>query len=257
MENRSNTIQTIFFVLMMMSIFSGNFSAIFPLMFIYFIANSIIGGQQRRNQRDTRDSSQRNRRYDRNREYEERNRRYDKRESEYDRRRREEELRRQRAPRPQPKPRTQPKPRNNPYKQSGVRKFKEYDYDGATEDFLKALEIDATDVAVHFNIACCYSLNEEKDKAFYHLSKAVGLGFKNFEKIQSHDALAYLRIQDEFEEFKQNGYRLANATMNSSSKTNNGNNNNLLDQLNKLQELRERGVLTEEEFIVQKEKLLR
>ena len=33
-------------------------------------------------------------------------------------------------------------------------------------------------------------------------------GFKDFRKIKAHDAFAYLRIQDEFDEFAANGYRL-------------------------------------------------
>ena len=67
-----------------------------------------------------------------------------------------------------------------------------------------ALKIDPKDVALHFNIAAAYSLTEDKDKGFYHLSEAVKYGFKDFEKITSHDDLAYLRIQPEFEEFKAN-----------------------------------------------------
>ena len=57
--------------------------------------------------------------------------------------------------------------RNNPYKVSGVQKYKEFDFDGAIEDFKKALAVNPTDIAVHFNLACSYSLNEEKENAFF------------------------------------------------------------------------------------------
>jgi hypothetical protein len=95
---------------------------------------------------------------------------------------------------------------------------------------------------------------ESKDKAFYHLSKAIELGFTDKEKIKTHDALAYLRIQDEFEAFVQNGYKLKSGTASQQEKITQ--NSDLLEQLNKLAELREKGLLTEEEFVLQKRKLL-
>jgi len=133
-------------------------------------------------------------------------------------------------------------------------KFKEYDYDGAIEDFEKALIISPDDIALHFNLAAAYSLTEEKEKAFTHLDRAVALGFKDFDRIDSHDALAYLRIQPEFDAFKENGYRAKAGTV---KKENPGLDANLLEQLNRLQDLRERGVLTEAEFATQKGKLLK
>lgn len=149
----------------------------------------------------------------------------------------------------------------NPYKQSGIKKFKEYDYDGAIEEFGKALEIDATDIATHFNLACAYSLNENAEKAFHHLDKAVANGFKDFPRIKEHDALAYLRIQDEFDEFVENKYRLLAQAIKTpqieipkedllSTQP------DLLDQLKKLGELKAKGLLTEAEFANQKRKLL-
>ena len=150
----------------------------------------------------------------------------------------------------------------NPFKQSGIRKYKDYDYEGAIEDFNKALTVNAKDVAVHFNIACAYSLMEEKEKAFFHISKAVEYGFVDFPRINTHDALAFLRIQEEFDTFVQNGYRMLSSTpqpiiskeepiqptINSSQ--------DLLEQLKQLGELKEKGLLTEEEFVIQKKRLL-
>ena len=146
------------------------------------------------------------------------------------------------------------KSKDNPYKKSGMEKYKEYDYNGAIEDFQKSLAVDDSDVATHFNIACAFSIMENKEKSFYHLSKAVELGFRDFEKIKTHDALAYLRIQDEFETFVQNNYKLkAGSSAQQEKITEHG---DLLEQLNKLAELREKGLLTEEEFVLQKKKLL-
>ena len=99
-------------------------------------------------------------------------------------------------------------PDNSKFKQSGVNKYKEYDYKGAIEDFNKALEINPRDANAHFNIACAYSLTENSSKAFVHLDQAVANGFKNFETIETHDGLAYLRVQKPFEKFRTNNYRL-------------------------------------------------
>ena len=166
------------------------------------------------------------------------------------RRRREEQMAKRRSVR------STPKQKSNPYKSSGINKFKEFDYAGAIEDFKKALSIEPKDIAVHFNLACAYSLTEESENAFFHLSKAVEYGFVDFNKIQEHDALAFLRIQDEFETFKKNGYRInIEPTLKIENDVTPG--NNLLDQIKQLGELKEKGLLTEEEFEMQKKKLLR
>ncbi len=170
------------------------------------------------------------------------------------------------------------RPKSNPYRKSGIDKYREYDYEGAIEDFKKALDISPRDLAVHFNLACAYSLMEEKENAFFHLNRAVEYGFVDFKRIQEHDALAYLRIQDEFDIFKRNGYRLdvappadnnipvppaneiptsdAPTPLNDDKEDLLAKNNNLLEQIKQLGELREKGLLTDEEFEMQKRRLL-
>jgi TM2 domain-containing membrane protein YozV len=191
----------------------------------------------------------------------------------YERRREERYERRQeratprRQPAPAPKRQEQRRPKENTHRKEGIKKFKDYDYEGAIEDFNKALELEPRDIATHFNLACAHSLMEHKDKSFYHLDRAVALGFDDLERIKTHDALAYLRVQPEFLTFEANGFRLA-ATVEPARKNPNeapaaqsngpaGGNSDLLEQLNRLSELREKGLLTEDEFRVQKEKLLR
>jgi len=51
-----------------------------------------------------------------------------------------------------------PPKKQNPYKAKGLIKFKEYDFRAALANFKKALEIDDKDIATHFNLACCYSM---------------------------------------------------------------------------------------------------
>jgi TM2 domain-containing membrane protein YozV len=125
-----------------------------------------------------------------------------------------------------------------PLKESGLKKYREFDYDGAIEDFGKALAIDNKDVAVHWNLCCLYSLTEQKELAFYHLQKAVELGFKDYDKIKSHEALAHLRVQPDFDEFSRSGFKMTESMEHS----------DILQQLRKLAEQREKGLLSEKEF---------
>ncbi|MEZ4981220.1 MAG: NINE protein [Saprospiraceae bacterium] len=188
-------------------------------------------------------------------------------------------------PRPASRPASRPNPSSSwvqkqhlrkqmqkaaPYKKDGIKLFKDYDYPAAIEKFETALNFDPGDPATHFNLACAYSLIEEKDKSFYHLDLAIANGFNDFHKIKTHDALAYLRIQDEFDTFESNNYRLPppetpDSTENNSNQTNQTENSegnlldsqpDLLDQLKKLEELKESGLLPLEQFEIEKKKLL-
>jgi len=161
---------------------------------------------------------------------------------------------------------TKKRVKNNPFKKSGIKKYKEFALEEAIEDFKKALEIDSGDDLIHFDLAAAYSLTEKKDLAYFHLAKAVELGFKDFEKIQTHDDLAYIRIQPEFESFKNNNYsNYSRATGKTKSKEiaspkekeNLLDNDVLLSQLNKLKELRDKGVLTEKDYVFETKKLMR
>ncbi len=155
-------------------------------------------------------------------------------------------------------------PRSNPYKKRGIERFREYDYEGAIDDFIKALEYQPDDPAVHFNLACCYSIVEDPDPALTHLEKAVSLGFRDLEKIKTHNALAFLRSQPEYELFVDNDYRKVEPLPQPEPKpdllstipTKKEKEDDLLEQIVKLGELRDQGILTEEEFAEQKKKIL-
>jgi hypothetical protein len=98
-----------------------------------------------------------------------------------------------------------------------------------------------------------------------NLEKAIENGFSDISKIQSHQALAYLRKQPEFESFVANGYRivkqlppaepnLLDTQVNAPSSSNDT--KDVLDEVLHLGDLREKGLITEEEFVAQKRKLL-
>lgn len=152
-------------------------------------------------------------------------------------------------------------------RQAGLKYFKDFEYDRAIIAFQRALEKNPKDVASHFNIACSYSCEEQADKSFYHLDRAVALGFTDFERIRAHDSLAFLRVQPGFEDFVNNGYRLAPDRSEEEVVLDNPIkeeemvelpeiSDDLLEQLQRLATLREKGLLTEGEFATQKKRLL-
>lgn len=144
-------------------------------------------------------------------------------------------------------------------KEEGRRRFKTYDLDGAIDQFEKAMEFEPANPALYFDLACCHSLLENTDRAYYYIENAVTNGFSDFDKIKTDDALAYLRVHSEFSTFESNGYSLiaktakkvADSTDNDLLKST----PNLFDQLKKLKALRDSGQLTETTFQEEKRKL--
>lgn len=94
------------------------------------------------------------------------------------------------------------------FKQSGIKKFKNFDIEGAISDFEKALHLNPDDPATHFNVACAYSIEERALDAFRHIDQAFALGFSDRAKVLTHEALAFIRIMPPFEKFKANQFRL-------------------------------------------------
>lgn len=155
-------------------------------------------------------------------------------------------------------------------RERGVALFRDYEYAEATDAFRAALKKNPRDVAAHFNIACAYSVQEEADRAFYHLDRAVSLGFDDFDRIMTHDSLAYLRVQRAYPAFADKQFRLATSQPQSAPNVDDpivGSNepapareapvhDELLEQLQRLAALREKGLLTDLEFTAQKRRLL-
>lgn len=149
------------------------------------------------------------------------------------------------------------KQRNNPFRKSADKKFAEYDLEGALDDYEKATEITPADKDMHFNLACIWSLKEDKEKSLYHLEEAINMGFKETDKISNIDELAYLRIQPEFDSFVANGYKKPRGQAPAPPKKDLLQDDALLAQLNKLKEMRDRGLLSEKEFSYEEERLKR
>ena len=76
-------------------------------------------------------------------------------------------------------------------------------------------------------------------------------------KVLEIDDFAFLRIQEDFEAFKEAGFKQEKAKSLEPPKDDLLQDDLLLSQLNKLKNLREKGLLSEKEFLYEKEKLLK
>jgi len=146
---------------------------------------------------------------------------------------------------------------NNPYREKAIKNYQDYDFKEAIRNFKKSLEINSNDKNVHFILACCYSFTEKTSESLFHLSKAIEQGFNDFDKINSHDALAFLRIQPEYEDFKAKGYQMNKKIEAPVQEEERLLDDVVLTKIQRLGELREKGFITNEEFESQKRKLLR
>ncbi len=142
----------------------------------------------------------------------------------------------------------------------GINYYKQERYTDAIREFKRALEEDTQSAAAHFNLACCYSILKNADEAYYHLAKAVELGFDDYDRITHHEALGFLRGQDDFNAFKENKYQLIQQLeagpqpdLLEQTKLSRG---SVLDQLERLGDRLERGEMTRDEFDSEKRKLL-
>lgn len=94
------------------------------------------------------------------------------------------------------------------FKQKGLVKLQKYDLDDALHEFREAEKINPKDPEIYFNLACVFSLKENAADGFACLQKSVEYNLKNRVDILTHEMLAFLRIQPEFEAFKENGFSL-------------------------------------------------
>lgn len=160
--------------------------------------------------------------------------------------------------------------RINHYKNSGIEHFHLYDFEESIEDFKKILELDPYNVAANFNIACAYSQIEKPEESMRHISRAVRAGYDDFEKIRKHEKLSFVRIQPEWENFEKNGFLFdvddsgrrteseekKKEELDVKEEIEKEGNENLLESLKKLHDQRERGGISEEEFQLERRKLM-
>lgn len=177
-------------------------------------------------------------------------------------------------------------------KAEGIRYYRSADYDLAIEAFLEAADADVSDPGTHFNLACSYAQLGQYPESMRHLELSVTFGLPKPERIEKHPALAAMRKHSAFQSFRDNNYRRLNLIEISPQeempraetledfgtlpprKTEEAPAANapqqpvaafdeapspapdLLEQITRLRELHDAGILTQGEYQKQKEKLL-
>lgn len=179
-------------------------------------------------------------------------------------------------------------------KAEGIRYYRSADYDLAIEAFLEAADADVADPGTHFNLACSYAQLGQYPESMRHLELSVTFGLPKPERIEKHPALAAMRKHSAFQSFRDNNYRrlnlieispqeevpraetlenfgtppqqaakpkpapTVNAPQQPAAAFDDGPSPapDLLEQITRLRELHDAGILTQGEYQKQKEKLL-
>ena len=154
----------------------------------------------------------------------------------------------------------------DPFRISADRKYADYDFEGAIQDYRRSLNVDPRQSEVHFNLACLYSIHEDTDTALYHLSQSLEHGYYDFDEIERHDHLAFLRSTPDYQAFKSNGYRIpADAatptpqadTPAAAAPDTLELSDDMITRIERLARLKEEGILSEAAFQREKTKILR
>lgn len=158
--------------------------------------------------------------------------------------------------------------KDNPFKTSGIKRLDNFELDLAEVDLNRALELSPDDMDIHIALGRLYSIEENVNKSMFHISKAVRLGYTDFNHIRTADGFAFLRLSDKFEEFEESGFRAVRVSSEPQEerkeKTREAvtppendllQDDLLLSQLNKLKELRNKGIISEKEFEEERIKL--
>ncbi|WP_273445455.1 NINE protein [Neolewinella agarilytica] len=95
-------------------------------------------------------------------------------------------------------------------KAEGIRYYRSADYDLAIEAFLEAADADIADPGTHFNLACSYAQLGQYPESMRHLELSVTFGLPKPERIEKHPALAAMRKHTAFKNFRENNYRRLN-----------------------------------------------
>lgn len=171
-------------------------------------------------------------------------------------------------------------------KAEGIRYYRTGDYDLAIEAFLEASESDLSDPGTHFNLACSYAQLAQYSEALRHLELSVTFGLPKPERIEKHPALAALRKNDAYRSFRANNYRRLNLIELTTAEAERVEEEiledfneppparkakekavaeeietpppgpDLLEQITRLRELHDAGILTQAEYQMQKERLM-
>lgn len=135
--------------------------------------------------------------------------------------------------------------------------YTKFDYQGAAELYEDALDMDLSDGDSRVLAARCYSLLEDAESAYRHLRRAVLLKANNLDIISKDEGFAWLRMREDYTRRRRAGYGPVEPLVGTNTPPSlPPRQDNILERLEKLGELKERGLLDDDEFIREKKRLL-
>lgn len=133
--------------------------------------------------------------------------------------------------------------------EEGDKLVKVQELNEAIQKYKSALTYSDKAPYTNFKLAKLFSLKQDTSKSLNHLAKAIQQGFKNFEEINHDKELTYLRSTKNYKQFLDNGYKMTIQPEVTKSLSR-------IEELEKLNALFEKGILTKDEFENEKKKIL-
>ncbi len=142
---------------------------------------------------------------------------------------------------------------------NGKRMLTKGRFEEAIDCFDQVLDIDEENPEAHYYLASCFSAIKDLENAFIHLALAVKNGFRDFKKIEQDINLFYLRSAPTYAGFVANGYKLVEALPEPQKDllASDRFDPMILEKIELLGDQLERGELSQQEFQLKKEKILR
>jgi tetratricopeptide (TPR) repeat protein len=143
------------------------------------------------------------------------------------------------------------------------KRFNKREFEEASVLFKRLITIDPDEGIHHFNLACCYS-QLQNPGALKQIELAVSKGYTNFDKIKTYEYLNWIRKQENFDAFIQRGKKIfkhfgqRGYSMEAleTKKNNFSDSEDPIKKLEKLIAIKDKGLLTPEEFNDLKKKIL-
>lgn len=148
----------------------------------------------------------------------------------------------------------------DPYLSRANTLYAAHDFEAAAAQYHHSLALDNKQGSVHFRLASIYSILEDEQRSLSHLSEALENGFYDFDEIDNNDDLAYLRSTPAYLAFKSNGFRIpVPAPSQPQAPTEEEAlvlSDDLITSIERLARLKDEGILNEEAFVREKQKIL-
>lgn len=138
-----------------------------------------------------------------------------------------------------------------------IKLFLANDLDAALALLKRAVTLQPLNNKLYYNLACLYSTKKDINNCLASMQIAIENGYSDFNKINTYEKLAWMRNHELYKIFVANGYCIS-LTTNKSQTTEETKSidHSKIEALERLSNLKEKGMLTNEEFAEEKRKIL-